>query len=138
YAAVIEALKGSIVLLTGLALGAEELIVSRLLMEAAPQLKICLAVEPGIDVLWKYRRFGFHVIRVPLGLVCDAGSRQLAFAIMLHELANYFSIKIPEDLDRFIRSTRDSNLRPEIIAIGQASFNRVYGVDDPLTQECSF
>lgn len=152
-------LRGKAVILVGLGFTAEEITVSRLLREAKAKV-IVLTVDPPLDPLWRYRRFvESRVIRIPLGLASSPASRVFAMLVGLRLILKRFNPApgrpdLPVELEGIIEAflTNHANSSPEaargyarlddryprIVSVGQASVNRVLGLENAVAQERAY
>lgn len=145
YRALRNLLKNKTVILLGLGFGAGETLLQALLLQAQPASVLSLAVEPSLDPLWKYEVYSnWKAIRVPLGLVASPQSRLLTVLLFLQKLQILKSDEVDEIVEcpsQWIKTANNEYLPrivPLIIAPGQASVNRVLGLENGISQERAY
>jgi hypothetical protein len=153
--------KGSLVLFLGTGLGAEELIITRLLLAARAKMPtrkssaIWLALETSepLDPLYKFARRKIDSIKLPLGLVASSETRALA-ALALLKIALVQPGYTGDDRERQIKLINDCKGRlpesaspagvrladssPRIVSIGQSAVNRVVGFEQSISEEKAY
>lgn len=158
FGSLIEVLrdKGNLVVFFGLGLGAEELIITRLLSVAAGDRAIenwvALEVPEDLDPLYRLKRRKIVPISVPLGLGGGSMKRALAMVALLEWYASKYgpSNKRDELLKKvgacladkkFPPSAREISLgtsSPLVISIGQSSINKMIGIERGVSQEAAY
>jgi sugar/nucleoside kinase (ribokinase family) len=156
-----------LVLFLGTGLGAEELIITRILLAARARASgegrtatnwLALETSEPLDPLYKFKRRGIKTIRLPLGLVASSETRALA-ALALLKIAVAQSEYSAEDKNknrkeslinliddckgRIPESPSTAGVRladssPRIVSIGQSAVNRVAGFEQSISEEKAY
>lgn len=148
----------TLVVFVGLGLGAEELIITRLLSIAAGDRTvdnwIALEVPEELDPLYRLTRRKILPLRVPLGLCGGSFSRALAmFALLERYVQRYAEGLTDDERNRLVTVVRDrrkeglpvsahgvelSQTTPLVVSIGQSSINKMIGLKRGVAQEGAY
>lgn len=141
-------MEGALCLFIGLRMGADELVLQRLLHQSSGAKCIVTFSKPN-EPSFRWNMMGFDVIDIPVGLAASHQKKRLALLVLIECLLKHQVVKCSDgaglaaQIDSLYESTPKNplvNLRvdlvaPVVSAAGQVAHTRLFGLNGPPRQE---